>query len=128
MLTMARQVGTALGIAVFGTVYLRHVHEELPQQLSALPQAQVAQLTTAAAHFQPIGAGEIQRVAQTVIVSGFVRTALAAAILCGLAAVAAGFIRHRLAAAEQPAPARQPGTLQQSRSKPGGYGTAKALS
>ena len=128
MLTMARQVGTALGIAVFGTVYLRHVHEELPQQLSALSHTQVAQLTTAAAHFQPIGAGEIQRIAQTVIVSGFVRTALAAAILCGLAAVAAGFIRHRLAVAEQPAPARQPGTLQQRRSIPGGYGTAKALS
>ncbi len=101
MLTMARQIGTAMGVAVLGAVFLHHVKTELPKQLSGLPPEYVAQITTAADHFMPIAQGKARMVAAGVVLEGFVRTALAASILCGMATVAACFIRHRLHTGQQ---------------------------
>ncbi|MHB8574440.1 MAG: MFS transporter [Dehalococcoidia bacterium] len=98
-LTMTRNVGTALGVAVLGAVFLHQVHAALQQNLAATDPAQVARITAAATHFVPAGQGQTLMVARQAIVAGFVRTAAVAALLCALAAGAAFFIRHRLAPA-----------------------------
>ena len=105
-LTMSRNVGTALGVTLLGAVYLHHVDTEMPRRLAEGPPAQAAQVTAAAGHFVPAGEGETRLVAEQVIVDAFIRTAIAASVLCGIAAVAAFFIRHRAPAAA-PSPVRQ---------------------
>jgi DHA2 family methylenomycin A resistance protein-like MFS transporter len=105
-LTMARNIGTAMGVALMGAVFLHHVDTELPRRLAHLPPAQVAQVTAAADHFVPAGDGDTRRVAGAVIVDGFVRVAALGALLGGVATAAAGFIRH--GAGPAPAPRGEP--------------------
>ncbi|MCZ6843808.1 MAG: MFS transporter [SAR324 cluster bacterium] len=98
ILTMARQVGTAGGIALLGSVYLGSI-EEGWGQASGLASNRAA--LAAVRMFQTVGDGPLQSASNALIVSGFVQIALAAATLCALATVAALFIRHR-APAEEP--------------------------
>jgi DHA2 family methylenomycin A resistance protein-like MFS transporter len=94
-LTMARQIGAAVGVAVLGAVYLHHVERELPRRLASRPPVELARLVTAAEHFAAVGTGEVGGLTKAVIVDGVVLTALTAAILCAAAATAAFFIRQR---------------------------------
>lgn len=94
-LTMARNVGTALGVAVFGAVFMHYVDTETSARLQQTPPAQVAQIRVAADHFVPAGSGTAHDVSESVIVAGFVRIALATSLVIGVATLAAFFIRHR---------------------------------
>ncbi|HEY8491425.1 MAG TPA: MFS transporter [Dehalococcoidia bacterium] len=103
--TMARQIGTAVGVAVLGAVFLHHVETDLPGRLAGLPPEQAAPAVAAAAHFAPAGEGEARAAAQDTILEGFILLAVAGMAISAVATAAAGFIRHR-------APAPQPVTPQ----------------
>ena len=90
--TMARQVGTAGGIAPLGSVYLGSIEKGWAQ----LPgQAGDAGALAAMRLFETAGGGLLGSATNALVVSGFVQIALATAALCVLATTAALFIRHR---------------------------------
>ena len=106
-LTMARNIGTAMGVALFGAVFLHAVESEVARDLATSPPAEVAAVTAAAEHFVPAGEGDAHLVAEAAIVDGFVRMALVASLVSGVAMLAAFFIRHRLSTGTRtPVPAR----------------------
>jgi DHA2 family methylenomycin A resistance protein-like MFS transporter len=98
--TMARNIGTAMGVALFGAVFLHHVDSELPVRLEAAPPEQVAQITRAAEHFIPTGDGAVRLAVEEAIVDGFVLISLVTVVIAGLAMATAFFIRHRLPASD----------------------------
>ncbi len=79
-LTMARQIGTSLGVALLGGVYLHHVDGALGGTSPGATRQQAAALRGAA---------------QQAIIDGFVGISLVMALLGMAAALAALFIRHR---------------------------------
>ena len=101
MLTMSRNIGTALGVALLGAVFVHHIDTELPARLADVPPAQMAQATAAAEHFAPAGEGAVRQQSGETIVEGFVLVAFATLLLSAVATVAAFFIRYQ-------APSRQP--------------------
>jgi EmrB/QacA subfamily drug resistance transporter len=94
-LTMARNIGTAMGVAIFGAVFMHYVDAEIPSRLPDAPPAQAIQVQAAADHFIPAGTGETRLVAGEVIVDGFVRIAIGTSLVIAIAAGASVFIRHR---------------------------------
>jgi DHA2 family methylenomycin A resistance protein-like MFS transporter len=107
-LTMARNIGTSVGIAILGAVFIHHVHAELPVRLEGAPPHQVEAATRAADVF--IVAGEpgspVHSAAERVILDGFILVSGAAAIGSLIATGAACFIRYRTPAATPvPSPA-----------------------
>ncbi len=107
-LTMARNIGTALGVAVLGAVYLNHIDTELPARLEALPAAQAGPVVEAADHFVVAGPPAAREQSERVILDGFIVLSAAAAVVCAVATVSAFFIRHEQRAAEQPMAPPQP--------------------
>jgi hypothetical protein len=85
---MARNIGTAFGVAVLSQVYLFHMNTTLPSSL--------ATSRAAADQFIVSGAGASRLIIEGVILQGFKLTALTCLVLCGSAAVLAFFIRTRL--------------------------------
>jgi MFS transporter, DHA2 family, methylenomycin A resistance protein len=102
--TMARNIGTAMGVAIFGAIFLNHIHGDLPVRLADAPPAQAAQITAAAEHFVPAGDGATRQAAEEAIVDGFVAIALVTVFIAALATGAAFFIRHGATAAPLPRP------------------------
>ncbi len=92
-LGMARNIGTALGVAVLGQVYLDQVQGALANHLGFLPANQAAFVRATAEQFLVQGPGASQHIAGQAIVQGFACVMLAAAILCGLAFVAVCYMR-----------------------------------
>ena len=86
-LGMARNIGTAFGVAILSQVYLNHVTTSLPTYLSGS--------RSAAEQFIATGTGPNKILIDAIILQGFKLTALVCAILCGLAVVAALFMRKR---------------------------------
>jgi len=130
--TMARNIGTAVGVALFGAVFLNHVDAELPARLAAADAtpAQTAQVTAAAEHFVPAGDGAVRLAASEEIVDGFIQVALWTVVIAALATGAAFFIRHRsLGAApvltvpapvgSAPSPGPSPAAAREGGSRPG---------
>ena len=99
ILTMARQVGTAWGISLLGSVYLSGLSSALTSASRGLGLeggALDAGVLDALRSFRPIAAAEpAQRQALELIFSGFTSLSLATAGLCLAATIAAGFIRFR---------------------------------
>lgn len=91
-LGMARNIGTAFGVAVLSQVYLTHINTSLPASLSTS--------RTAANQFIISGIGAGRLVVEAVIYQGFKLTALACAALCASAIIAAFFMRTRSQAGE----------------------------
>lgn len=89
VLTMARQVGTALGVAMLGAVYVHHLGG------TALPSGAAEASAAALELFKPFGNGDTLVATQDIVVAGFVRIAWTTALLSALATAAAWFIRHR---------------------------------
>ena len=96
-LTMSRNVGTAMGVAIFGAVFLHHVDATVPAAVPAANAIPIEQVRGAAEHFLPLGQGSARAAVAAVIVDGFVRIAVATAILSIVAAIASLFIRVRRA-------------------------------
>jgi EmrB/QacA subfamily drug resistance transporter len=92
-LTMARNVGTAVGVALLGAIYLSQVEAEAGgrfAQEGGPPPGVVA----AAGRFVATGSGAVQARAADLIVDGYIALALACAALAGIATLTAGFIRQ----------------------------------
>ena len=87
-LGMARNIGTAFGVAVLSQVYLFHIDQALPQALVSS--------RAAAEQFLVSGAGASRLVVEAVIQQGFKLTALACLIFCLFSAGAALLMRVRL--------------------------------
>jgi DHA2 family methylenomycin A resistance protein-like MFS transporter len=86
-LGMARNIGTAFGVAVLSQVYLFHINTTLPSSLTT---------SKAADQFIASGGGASRLMIEAAILQGFKLTALTCLIFCGSAAVLAFFLRTRL--------------------------------
>ncbi|MEX2228063.1 MAG: DHA2 family efflux MFS transporter permease subunit [Dehalococcoidia bacterium] len=102
-LTMARQVGTAVGVTVLGALYVRHIDGAVPVQLAASSSADVAAVLDAAHHFVNAAPAAASAAVSQAIVDGFILIALATSVMAAVAAVASLFIVPR--DAERAAPA-----------------------
>ena len=86
-LGMARNIGTAFGVAVLSQVYLFHTNSTLPSSLTPG--------RAAADQFMASGGGASRMMIEAVILQGFKLTALTCLVLCSGAAVLAFFLRRR---------------------------------
>ncbi len=110
-LTMFRQTGTAIGIALMGAIFVHHVETDLPSRLEGMDAAQVAAATNEAEHFTPSSDPQVRAAAQESIVEGFILIAIAGGVVATVAAGTALFVRGRKEAAQPatvPAPAVAP--------------------
>ncbi|MEX1102798.1 MAG: hypothetical protein WED87_01010, partial [Dehalococcoidia bacterium] len=95
-LTMARNIGTAMGVALFGAIYLTSVGSSLDEQLPAdTPPAQRAEVESAAEHLVPAGDSAVREASEQSIVDGYVQIAFWGVVVAALATVSAAFIRVR---------------------------------
>ncbi len=96
-LTMARNIGTSAGVAIFGAVFLHSVDTNLPANLESagVPAVQTQQVVGRARHFVPATSGPEQDVSENGIVDGFLAVSLAGLGIVSLAAASAFFIRYR---------------------------------
>jgi len=106
-LTMARNIGTSVGVAIFGAVFLHSIDANMPADLAAagLSEAQVAEYTEAAHYFVPAPEGPGREASRQGIIDGFV---LVSATGLGIAILAAGaglMIRYKPVVASAPAEA-----------------------
>jgi EmrB/QacA subfamily drug resistance transporter len=100
-LTMARQVGTAVGVALFGAVFLQHIRSDLPNELAGVSAPEAAAISAAAEHFVPAGDGAARESARESIVEGFVLLSEVGVAISVVAAGAALFVRHRSPAKDE---------------------------
>lgn len=94
-LSMARNIGTALGIALQGGIYTFYIAHNLPERLNGVSGVEVTRLTQAASQFVVSGQGSTQSIVRGTILDGFVVVAWACLALCAVTVVTASFIRKR---------------------------------
>ena len=98
-LTMARNLGTAMGVALFGTVYLQSIDAAmLPLQRGVVLPANLQEIVAGAEHFIATAAPGYHAVVLGAIVDGFVHIAFGGVVITTLATLAAVFIRPAVAA------------------------------
>lgn len=85
MFNMARNIGTAMGVAVLGQFFTRDVGQGLLRLGSYIPQDKIAEVTAMAYQFTLFDDGAIKPLVAPVILAGFKNMAL----LCSLAFVPA---------------------------------------
>jgi EmrB/QacA subfamily drug resistance transporter len=102
LLTMSRQVGTAIGVALLGGIYVSSVRESLDVPLASRPEA--AGVLDSAEHFVVDAPPPLTPVVEQAVLDGFVTLAVASVALAAVAAVACLFIRRlpRLDTSAQP--------------------------
>jgi hypothetical protein len=115
-LTMARQVGTSIGVALFGAVYLHSLHADLEGPLQTLPPAEAAAVQAEAEHFIVAGEGPARLAVEGAIVDGFVFISAVGAGIAAFALGAALTMRMR----DRPAVARVPATMVPAPQEPAG--------
>ena len=93
-LGMARNVGTAFGIAALGVVFNARLDRVLPAQLADLPAAQAATVR-AAANFALSGGGAARAAASDAILHGFATLSLVTALFCLVSTLALLALRPR---------------------------------
>ncbi|WP_322819312.1 DHA2 family efflux MFS transporter permease subunit [Tepidiforma sp.] len=108
-LTMARNIGTSAGVAIFGAAYLRAVEHLLPPRLAeaGIEPATSAGLVERSTHFLPAAGEPAASVTSAAIVDAYVLLAVVGIGICALAIAAAALIRPRTV----PAPARAPAPM-----------------
>jgi len=94
--TMFRQTGTAVGVALFGALFLHNLNAELPDRLRGVPAEESAHVVAAAEHLVPSGQGEVRAASEESIVDSFIALAWLGIGVSGAAAASAFFVRHRL--------------------------------
>jgi DHA2 family methylenomycin A resistance protein-like MFS transporter len=93
-LTMARNLGTAMGVAIFGTVYLQYIDGAmLPLQTGGVLPANLKEIMAAAEHFVVTADLGYQAYVLRAVVDGFIHIAFGAVVITSLATLAAVFIR-----------------------------------
>lgn len=110
-LTMARNIGTSAGVAIFGAAYLRSVQHVLPPRLAdaGIEPAASATLVERATHFVPAAGEPAASVTAAGIVDAYVLLAVVGIGICALAIAAAALIRPRPVPVAAPVPAPVPG-------------------
>jgi len=111
-LTMARNIGTSAGVAIFGAVYLRTIESRLPERLSeaGVEPSAVPGLVDRATRFLPAATEPAGSATAAGIVDAYVILAIAGLAVSALAIAAAAMIRPRRAPAPvAPAAAPAPG-------------------
>ena len=98
-LTMARNIGTSIGVAVLGATYLHYVDAEAPGRFAGADSGQLARLALAADRLVPSSEGAVRAASEQLIVDGYVLVALLCVVLASLATLAAAFIHHGAPAA-----------------------------
>ena len=94
-LTMSRQVGTSIGIAVFGAVFVRSIDRDLESTVAGLPPAEAATVIESADRFTPIGTGALGFAVDRAILDGFIEVAAWGIALSAIALAAAFTIRMK---------------------------------
>jgi hypothetical protein len=115
---MARQVGTSIGVALFGAVYLQSLHADLDGSLAALPPAEAAAIEAQAEHFIVSGDGAARLAVESSIVDGFVFVSAVGVGIAAFALAAALTMRTR----ERPARASVTGSMVATPGEAGGGG------
>lgn len=94
-LTMARNIGTSFGVAIFGAIFLHSVDANLPARLATTSPETATTVEAAAEHFKPAGApgSAAHSAAEDEIVDGFVLVSGGAVAIAVLASATAFFIR-----------------------------------
>jgi DHA2 family methylenomycin A resistance protein-like MFS transporter len=87
-LGMARNIGTAFGVATLGVIFNRQIATTLPAQLGDLPAAERAKIAADAANFSATGVGQAHEIAAAAILHGFATLGVITAVFCALATVA----------------------------------------
>jgi hypothetical protein len=96
---MARNIGTAFGVAVLSQVYLFHVNTTIP--------ASLATSRAAADQFIISGQGVSHLITEMIIFQGFRLTSLICFILCSAAMVLIYFMRPQARKKEMATPAQE---------------------
>ncbi len=113
-LTMARNIGTSMGVAIFGAVFLQSMDARLPHALAdaGVPAAEAEVIEARASHFVAPASGPGREAAREAIVDSFIVISIAGLGLAALATTSAAMIRPKrvvgaatVAAAPTPAPA-----------------------
>jgi EmrB/QacA subfamily drug resistance transporter len=99
-LTMARQIGTSVGVAVFGASYLHSLEGNLEGPLASLPPGEAAAIEASAENLIIAGEGPIRAAVEQSILDGFVFLSTVGIGIAAFAVVVALTIRLRA-----PAPA-----------------------
>jgi hypothetical protein len=95
-LTMARNIGTSLGVALFGAIYVHSIGSHLVADLPATTSAEdAARVEAAADRFVPTGSGETRDVSEQAIVDGYLEVAFWGVVVAGMATLSAAFITIR---------------------------------
>jgi EmrB/QacA subfamily drug resistance transporter len=96
-LTMARNIGTSCGVAIFGAVFLHSVDSNLPSDLAQAGVApeQAAVVTSRAHHLVPASSGPEQDASREAIVDGFLAVSAVGLGIAALATISAAFIRPK---------------------------------
>ncbi|MBA4179971.1 MAG: MFS transporter [Anaerolinea sp.] len=110
-LTMARNIGTSAGVAIFGAVFLNSVDTNLPSDLDAagIAPARAEQVMVAARHLSPARTGPEEEVSRRGVVDGFLALSVAGLGIVTLAAASACFIRYRPHASQTVVTTAKPG-------------------
>ena len=109
-LTMSRNIGTSMGVAIFGAVFLQSMDARLPDALAAngVPAAEAAAIEERASHLIPPAEGPARDVAREAIVDSYIVLSLAGFAISALAVTSAAMIRPKRAAAPEPPAAAAP--------------------
>ncbi|MDZ7728864.1 MAG: MFS transporter [Dehalococcoidia bacterium] len=94
-LTMSRQLGTSIGVAIFGAVFVHSVAGGLPPELETLPPAEAAAIAEQAERFNPGTDPALAEPLEQTIIDGFVVISAVGVGIAALAAATAWLIRMR---------------------------------
>ncbi len=93
-LTMSRNIGTSMGVAILGATYLHYVKSESASRFAAASPDQLGRLSAGAARLVPAGEGAIRIAGERLIVDGYVLVAVGCLVMALVATAAASFIRY----------------------------------
>ena len=93
-LTMSRNIGTSLGVAILGAMYLHYVHDQAPRRFSDASAGQLPGLTAGAARQVPSADPAFHAASSQLIVDGYVLVAIGCLVMALIATFAASFIRY----------------------------------
>ena len=96
-LTMARNIGTSMGVAIFGAVFLQSMDARLPDALAeaGVPAVEAAAIEEEASHFIPAESGAGREASRDAIVDSFIVISIAGLAIAALAATSAAMIRPK---------------------------------
>jgi DHA2 family methylenomycin A resistance protein-like MFS transporter len=93
-LTMSRNIGTSMGVAVLGATYLHFVRSEAPDRFAGAAPDQLARLTAGVSRLVPSPDAAFHDIASKLIVDGYVLVSVGCLVMAVIATVACSFVRR----------------------------------